>query len=189
MRKSRLPARWPQAPVEDIYTEGKTARLRWTKLPVLAEGADVALIACGEMVRPALDAAALLKAQGISATVLDMYCVKPLDNAAVIKAAQNAKVIVTVEEHAPFGGLGSMVAQAVGEHCPRKVKNLSLPDDPRYYRHIQRGVRLLRPECGGHCQDSRRTAERVNRDGTVYSIHRPKHPRHERRCCLMRRAA
>lgn len=59
-----------------------------------------------------------------------MYCVKPLDNAAVIKAAQNAKVIVTVEEHAPFGGLGSMVAQAVGEHCPRKVKNLSLPDAP-----------------------------------------------------------
>ena len=116
-------------PVEDIYTE-KNCPFEMDKATVLAEGTDVALIACGEMVRPALDAAALLKAQGISATVLDMYCVKPLDNAAVIKAAQNAKVIVTVEEHAPFGGLGSMVAQAVGEHCPRKVKNLSLPDAP-----------------------------------------------------------
>ena len=59
-----------------------------------------------------------------------MYCVKPLDNAAVIEAAQNAKLVVTVEEHAPFGGLGSMVAQVVGEHCPRKVKNLALPDAP-----------------------------------------------------------
>lgn len=116
-------------PVEDIYTE-KNCPFEMDKATVLAEGTDVALIACGEMVRPALDAAALLKAQGISATVLDMYCVKPLDNAAVIKAAQNAKVIVAVEEHAPFGGLGSMVAQAVGEHCPRKVKNLSLPDAP-----------------------------------------------------------
>lgn len=116
-------------PVEDIYTE-ENCPFEMDKATVLAEGTDVALIACGEMVRPALDAAALLKAQGISATVLDMYCVKPLDNAAVIKAAQNAKVVVTVEEHAPFGGLGSMVAQAVGEHCPRKVKNLSLPDAP-----------------------------------------------------------
>ena len=116
-------------PVEDIYTE-ENCPFTMDKATVLAEGTDVALIACGEMVRPALDAAEILQAQGISATVLDMYCVKPLDNAAVIKAAQNAKVVVTVEEHAPFGGLGSMVAQVVGEHCPRKVKNLSLPDAP-----------------------------------------------------------
>ena len=116
-------------PVEDIYTE-ENCPFTMDKATVLAEGTDVALIACGEMVSPALDAAEILQAQGISATVLDMYCVKPLDNAAVIKAAQNAKVVVTVEEHAPFGGLGSMVAQVVGEHCPRKVKNLTLPDAP-----------------------------------------------------------
>lgn len=116
-------------PVEDIYTE-ENCPFTMDKATVLAEGTDVALIACGEMVRPALDAAAILKEQGISATVLDMYCVKPLDSAAVIKAAQNAKVVVTVEEHALFGGLGSMVAQVVGEHCPRRVKNLSLPDAP-----------------------------------------------------------
>lgn len=116
-------------PVEDIYTE-ENCPFTMDKATVLAEGTDVAIIACGEMVRPALDAANLLKEQGISATVLDMYCVKPLDKEAVIKAAQNAKVVVTVEEHAPFGGLGSMVAQVVGEHCPCKVKNLSLPDAP-----------------------------------------------------------
>ena len=116
-------------PVEDIYTE-ENCPFTMDKATVLAEGTDVAIIACGEMVRPALDAANLLKEQGISATVLDMYCVKPLDKEAVIKAAQNAKVVVTVEEHAPFGGLGRMVAQVVSEVCPRKMKNLSLPDAP-----------------------------------------------------------
>ena len=59
-----------------------------------------------------------------------MYCVKPLDSAAVVKAAENAKAVITVEEHAPFGGLGSMVSQVVGRECPRKVINMSLPDAP-----------------------------------------------------------
>lgn len=116
-------------PVEDVYT-AENCPFTMDKATVLTEGSDVAIIACGEMVRPALDAAELLKAQGISATVVDMYCVKPLDTEAVIKAASGAKAVLTVEEHAPFGGLGSMVAQVVGEHCPRKVKNLSLPDAP-----------------------------------------------------------
>ena len=116
-------------PVEDVYT-AENCPFAMDKATILTEGSDVAIIACGEMVRPALDAANLLKEQGISATVLDMYCVKPLDKEAVIKAAQNAKVVVTVEEHAPFGGLGSMVAQVVSEVCPRKMKNLSLPDAP-----------------------------------------------------------
>ena len=62
--------------------------------------------------------------------VLDMYCVKPLDAEGVIKAAQNAKAVITVEEHAPFGGLGSMVAQVVGANCPKKVLNMALPDAP-----------------------------------------------------------
>lgn len=116
-------------PVEDVYT-AENCPFAMDKATVLTEGSDVAIIACGEMVRPALDAAELLKAQGISATVVDMYCVKPLDTEAVIKAASGVKAVLTVEEHAPFGGLGSMVAQVVGEHCPRKVKNLSLPDAP-----------------------------------------------------------
>ena len=59
-----------------------------------------------------------------------MYCVKPLDEAAVVRAAENAKVVITAEEHAPFGGLGSMVAQVVGRECPRKIVNIALPDAP-----------------------------------------------------------
>ena len=116
-------------PVEDIYRE-EDCPFEMDQATVLCEGSDAAIIACGEMVRPAYEAAKLLKEEGIEATVLDMYCVKPLDKAAVIRAAENAKVVVTAEEHAPFGGLGSMVSQVVGENCPRRVINITLPDTP-----------------------------------------------------------
>ena len=62
--------------------------------------------------------------------MIDMYCIKPLDRKAVIDAAEKAKAVITVEEHSPFGGLGSMVSQVVGEVCPKKVINMSLPDSP-----------------------------------------------------------
>ena len=116
-------------PVEDIYTEDNCP-FEMDKATVLKEGTDIAIIACGEMVRPAYEAAKLLETQGISATVLDMYCVKPLDSEGVVKAAKNAKAVFTVEEHTLFGGLGSMVAQVVGAKCPRKVLNMALPDAP-----------------------------------------------------------
>ena len=116
-------------PVEDIYTEDHCP-FEMDKATVLTEGTDAAIIACGEMVRPALEAAKLLEKDGIHAAVLDMYCVKPLDKEAIVKAASKAKVVVTAEEHAPFGGLGSMVSQVVGAECPRKVLNIALPDAP-----------------------------------------------------------
>ncbi len=115
--------------VDPVYEEGNVP-FRMDQANVLCEGTDVAIIACGEMVKPSLDAAKLLGEKGISATVVDMYCVKPLDKAAVVKAAENARAVITVEEHSPFGGLGSMVSQVVGSECPRKVINLSLPDEP-----------------------------------------------------------
>lgn len=116
-------------PVEDIYTQ-ENCPFEMDKATVLQEGSDVAIIACGEMVRHSLDAAALLKEQGILASVLDMYCVKPLDETAVRNVAERAKVVITVEEHSPFGGLGAMVAQTVARVCPKKVINMALPDAP-----------------------------------------------------------
>lgn len=115
--------------VEDVYKEDNVP-FEMDKATVITEGSDVAIIACGEMVKPAVDAAGLLKEKGISATVIDMYCVKPLDEAAIIKAANNVKALITVEEHSPFGGLGSMVSQVVSRECPKKVINMSLPDEP-----------------------------------------------------------
>lgn len=119
-------------PVEDIYTEENCPfemdRATW--LRGRGEKVKAALIACGEMARPALEAAELLEKAGITASVLDMYCVKPLDREAVMEAAQLADIVVTVEEHSPYGGLGAMVAQAVSQRCPRRVKCLALPDAP-----------------------------------------------------------
>lgn len=115
--------------VEDVYSETSCPfemdRANW-----LCRGTDVAIIACGELVKPAWDAAALLEMQGVSTTVIDMYCVKPIDTLAVVKAAREAKVVLTVEEHSPYGGLGSQVAQVVSSSCPRLMRNLSLPDAP-----------------------------------------------------------
>ncbi|MBE7723222.1 MAG: transketolase family protein [Enterocloster citroniae] len=116
-------------PVEDVYDEGNVPFVM-DKATVITQGTDVAIIACGEMVKPAMDAAKILKEKGISASVVDMYCVKPLDVATVIQAASGAKAVITVEEHAPYGGLGSMVSQVVAGECPKKVVNMSLPDAP-----------------------------------------------------------
>lgn len=116
-------------PVEDIYEEGKVPFIM-DQATSLCEGEDIAIIACGEMVRPAREAAALLKEKGIGATVLDMYCVKPIDKKAVVAAAEKTKAVITVEEHSPFGGLGSMVSQIVSANCPKKMVNLALPDEP-----------------------------------------------------------
>ncbi len=115
--------------VEDVYEEGQVP-FELDKATVVKEGTDAAIIACGEMVKPAAEAAKLLEEKGIHVSVVDMYCVKPLDKEAVVKAAENARAVITVEEHSPFGGLGSMVSQVVASECPKKVVNLALPDAP-----------------------------------------------------------
>ena len=116
-------------PVEDVYEEDSTP-FEMDKATVLCEGDTVLLVACGEMVKPAKDAAGLLQEKGISAGVLDMYCVKPLDKESLLNAARDKKLVVTVEEHSPYGGLGSMVAQVISANDPKRVINLALPDTP-----------------------------------------------------------
>ena len=115
--------------VDPVYEEGNVP-FEMDKATVVTQGEDVLIVACGEMVRPAKDAAVLLKEKGIHATVLDMYCVKPMDEEGVVREAGKVKAVVTIEEHSPFGGLGSMVAQIVSKNCPKTVVNLSLPDAP-----------------------------------------------------------
>ena len=118
-----------RSPVEDIYSEDNCP-FEMNRATVLAKGTDVLLVACGEMVCPAKEASELLQKDGVSAAVLDMYCVKPLDTETLLQYAEKVQAVVPVEEHAPSGGLGSMVAQAVAERCPKKVKCLALPDAP-----------------------------------------------------------
>ena len=99
------------------------------KATVVREGKDIAIIACGEMVWHAKKAAEALAEKGIEAMVIDMYCIKPLDREAVLKAAATGKII-TVEEHVAIGGMGSMVAQVTAAEAPCRVVNLTLPDSP-----------------------------------------------------------
>jgi len=113
--------------------EGNCHGFDFGKAVIAREGTDVAIIACGEMVKPALDAAELLAKQGISARVIDMYCLKPLDKCAVLDALKTVKKIITVEEHSSFGGLGAMVSQIAAANAHKHavpVVNLALPDAP-----------------------------------------------------------
>lgn len=114
--------------VEDVYEEGKVP-FEMDKATLVREGNDLAIIACGEMVLYAKRAAEALEQKGIHAMVIDMYCVKPLDRQAVLKAAATGHIL-TVEEHVAIGGLGSMVAQLVAQEAPCKMKCLTLPDNP-----------------------------------------------------------
>jgi transketolase len=129
--EDNLPAyiRAGRNPVEDIYSEDDMPFIM-NKATEAVHGSDVTIIAAGEMVRNSIDAAAVLKEQGISARVLDMYAVKPIDTDAVLASARETRLIITVEEHSAFGGLGSMVSQITARYAPIRVINLSLPDTP-----------------------------------------------------------
>jgi transketolase len=94
----------------------------------LREGTDVTLIAYGLMVSAALEAADTLAADGVSARVLDMATVKPLDEAAVLAAAMETGHIVVAEEHLAHGGLGSLVAVTLAELRPVPMAFVNIGD-------------------------------------------------------------
>ena len=94
----------------------------------LADGKDVTIIAVGMMVQEALKAAELLKADGISARVIDMHTIKPLDEELIIAAAQETGKVVTVEEHSVIGGLGSAVCDVLSANVPTKVLKIGIND-------------------------------------------------------------
>ena len=99
------------------------------KAVTLRSGTDVTLVASGSYpVLEALQAAEKLAAQGVSARVLNVHTIKPLDAQAILAAAQETQGIVTVEEHSIIGGLGSAVSEVVSEQCPVSVKRVGIPD-------------------------------------------------------------
>lgn len=97
---------------------------------VITEGDDVAIIANGETVYPALQAAAQLKEAGINATVVSMHTIKPLDTALISKLADQCKAILTVEEHSVHGGLGEACASfLLQKGYTKKFKIMGIPDE------------------------------------------------------------
>ncbi len=95
----------------------------------LRDGADVTIAATGLMVQRALAAAELLAAEGVSARVLDIHTIKPLDEALLLKAAAETGCIVTAEEHSIIGGLGGAVAERLGEKHPVPVLRVGVNDE------------------------------------------------------------
>ena len=95
---------------------------------VLRSGADATIVANGDMVAQALVAAERLASAGVGVSVIDMHTVKPLDEACLIEHCAGARFVVTVEDHQVNGGLGSAVAEFLGEHCPVPMKRIGLRD-------------------------------------------------------------
>lgn len=97
---------------------------------VLLPGDDLTIVAIGELVRAALDAGYLLRQAGISCRVVAINTLKPLDTGLILTAARETGAILTVEEHSIYGGLGSRVAQLLGECCPVPLAVAGFPDEP-----------------------------------------------------------
>ncbi len=96
---------------------------------ITKEGTDISIIACGTMVDQAVDAAEKLSKEGISARVVDMYTIKPLDEKLVLKCARETNAIITVEEHSVIGGLGGAVSEVLAEKgSPIKFKRIGVQD-------------------------------------------------------------
>ena len=113
-------------PVEDIFDDSYEFKIGVAN--TLAEGTDVTIAATGLVVNEAIEAAKILKEEGINARVLNFGTIKPLDGAALKKAALETKFIVTIEEHSVIGGLGGAVAEFVSENCPTKVIRMGVMD-------------------------------------------------------------
>ena len=95
---------------------------------VLREGSDVTIIATGLEVNESLEAAKMLEADGISAQVINIHTIKPLDTELVVSAAKKTGKVVTVEEHSIIGGLGGAVAETLSEQCPTKMLRIGMMD-------------------------------------------------------------
>lgn len=111
-------------PLPEVYDEGFTCDVAFAN--VLREGSDISIMACGVEVAQALAAADALAAEGISAEVVDVMSVKPLDEETIIASAAKTGRVLAVEEHSIYGGMGSAVAELLGEKHPVPVTRLGL---------------------------------------------------------------
>lgn len=113
-----------RAVVPEVYGDDFSCDLAFAN--VVREGADVSLMACGVEVAEALKAADLLAQDGISAEVVDVMSVKPLDEETILASAAKTGRVVTVEEHSVYGGMGSAVAELLGEKHPVPVTRIGM---------------------------------------------------------------
>ena len=112
-----------------VFHEEENYTFQIGKGEVIQDGADVAVIANGLLVAEAIEAGRLLAEAGISARIINMPTIKPLDEELVVKAAQECGRIITCEEHNILGGLGEAVCSCLSEKCPVPVRRIGVNDE------------------------------------------------------------
>lgn len=112
--------------VYKIYEDG--SKFEIGKANILREGKDVTIIAMGMMVHEARVAADMLEKEGISATVIDMFTLKPIDKEAIVKYCKDTKLVISAENHSITNGLGSAVAEVLSENCPKKLVRVGIKE-------------------------------------------------------------
>ncbi len=95
---------------------------------ILREGSEVTIFATGIMVTEALDAGELLAQRGISAQVVNIFTLKPIDEDLIVNCAQQTGAVVTAENHSIINGLGSAVAEVLSENCPVPMERVGVRD-------------------------------------------------------------
>lgn len=118
--------RMPRKKVYQIYEEGSQFTIG--KAVELRQGADVSIIASGIMVAEALRAAEMLASEGIQATVVDVFTIKPIDTKCIVECAKRTGAVVTAENHNIIGGLGSAVAEVLAENSPVPLERVGVED-------------------------------------------------------------
>lgn len=111
---------WPIFTTEADFVIGKAQQF--------AEGSDVSIFACGHMVWKAIEAAKVLAEKGISADLINIHTIKPLDEQAVIASLKKTRCAVTAEEHNIIGGLGDSIAQVAAKNCPAPIEYVGTND-------------------------------------------------------------
>ena len=123
-----------------VFNDPDTYEFHWGKGVTLRDGSDVTIVATGLLVWEAVKAAEQLAAEGISARVINIHTITPLDEELIQKAARETGVLVTAEEHSIIGGLGSAVLDAISETCPVPVVRIGIKDQ---FGHSGKGAELL----------------------------------------------
>ncbi len=124
-----------------VFNDNPDYKFEIGKGVVLREGKDVSIIATGLCVSASLEAADKLAEFGISAEVVNIHTIKPLDEALIVEEAKKTRKIVTVEEHSVIGGLGGAVAETLSEKCPTEMLRIGIKD---LYGESGKAVDLLK---------------------------------------------
>lgn len=132
-----------------VFNDADTYKFELGKGIKLREGSDISIIATGLMVSEALKAAEILAAEGVSAEVINIHTIKPIDKEIITATAAKSRKVLTVEEHSVIGGLGSAVCDVLAETCPTKVVKIGVNDE---FGHSGPAVKLL--EEFGLCADN-----------------------------------